>query len=241
MATKRATVRWCAIGDTHGDMVDAETLRAFLEFVGAWKPTVKIHGGDVFDFRWLRRAARDEEKREAIESDVEAGCDLLAWYRPTIVLLGNHDDRLARSMKSDTGLLRFLCTQLWDRIQAATPGTTWLPYTTRASYQLGNFTFTHGFAHGLGATRKHAEVFGNSIAFHNHHIEDVLIARYGDGETHARGITAGCGCRLDMDYAASALNALRWENGWVYGEVIGERLSVRQVRRVGDGEWDGLP
>lgn len=232
--------RWVWISDTHGDKAHAGTLATFRAVVEDYKPDCRIHGGDLFDFRWLRRAARDEEKRETIEADVEAGCDLLDWYRPNVVTMGNHDDRLARSMASDTGHLRFLCSQLWDRIKAASPATTWLPYNKRVGYRLGQTLFVHGFGHGQNAARKHAEVYGDVVLGHCHHIESVAVPRFTEHDTLARGIVGGCACELDMDYAATMLTPLRWQHGFLWGTYDADRITVHQAREEA-GQWVNLP
>ncbi len=43
--------RFIAFGDNHGDMVDPEAQDALLEFIKDYKPTVRVHLGDAFDFR----------------------------------------------------------------------------------------------------------------------------------------------------------------------------------------------
>lgn len=230
------------ISDTHGDKADPGTLAVFREVVESFRPVHRIHGGDAFDFRWLRRAARDDEKRETIEADVEAGCDLLGWYRPTVALLGNHDDRLTRAIASDTGHLKFLCSQLWDRIQAASPSTRWLPYSARSFYRLGDTVFIHGVGHGMNAVREAARVYGNVVCGHGHGMEMVSVPRVGDRGVFSIGRMMGCGCDLRMDYAAAALGALRWVHGFGWGWVNTETgsVSIHQAYEEA-GEWFNLP
>ncbi len=52
-------LRWVAAFDSHGDCVDKPSLEAFRAFCDDFRPTVRIAGGDHFDFRWLRRSASD--------------------------------------------------------------------------------------------------------------------------------------------------------------------------------------
>lgn len=230
------------VSDTHGDKVDPEFLRVFRAVVEDYRPVHRIHGGDAFDFRWLRRAARDEEKRESIEADAEAGIDLLRWFEPTVLLLGNHDDRLTRTMESDTGHLRFLCSQLWDRIQASSPSTQWVPYSTRAFYRLGDTTFIHGFGHGMNAVREASRVYGNVVCGHGHGMEMLSVARVDGDGVFAVGRMMGCGCDLRMPYASAALNAMRWVHGFGWGWLNRDtgRVSIHQAYKDGD-EWFNLP
>ena len=50
--------RFVAFGDNHGDMADHEATDALCEFIKDYKPTVRVHLGDCFDFRSLRRGVR---------------------------------------------------------------------------------------------------------------------------------------------------------------------------------------
>ena len=44
-------IRFVAFGDNHGDMADHEAVDALCEFIKDYKPTVRVHLGDCFDFR----------------------------------------------------------------------------------------------------------------------------------------------------------------------------------------------
>ena len=61
---------WAAAFDVHGDQQDKSAVRAFFNFVAEFKPKRRYLGGDVWDFRPLRKKADAEERR------IETG---MAW------------------------------------------------------------------------------------------------------------------------------------------------------------------
>jgi hypothetical protein len=52
-------IKIVAVGDNHGDMVDAESFNAVKEFIKDYKPDVRVHLGDCFDFRSLASRSRE--------------------------------------------------------------------------------------------------------------------------------------------------------------------------------------
>lgn len=224
-------VRWIAAYDTHGDCVDPHAIAAFRECVGWWKPHIRIHGGDCWDFRWLRRSASDDEKAESVAADFEAGLDLIKWYKPTAFLWGNHDDRLRRLQESSVGAQRELAGQWLDRISVALSGVAQFPYCKRRGvYRLGDHSFIHGYGHGENAAKAAAQAYGNVVMGHTHRIDSVRIVSH----TDTYGYTAGCLCDLDMDYTRPNMGTLRHANGWVYGVVVNGRTVVWQARKYGN-------
>ena len=86
--------RFVAFGDNHGDMADDNAVEALVEFIKDYKPTVRVHLGDCFDFRSLRRGVgNDAEGAESLIADIEAGEDFLERTKPTVYLMGNHEHR----------------------------------------------------------------------------------------------------------------------------------------------------
>ncbi len=223
--------RWAACYDNHGDEVDPSALAAYQEFVKWWKPEVRIHGGDNWDFRWLRRSASDEEKAQSVANDFEAGLDFIKWYKPTVFLFGNHDDRLRKLLDSTAGAQRELAGQWLDRISVALSGVAQFPYCRRRGlYRLADMFFAHGYGHGEGATKKHATVYGNIVYGHCHAIDSVRVPRLED----AYGYNPGCLCNLDMDYTRPNMGTLRHAHGWVYGVIVKGRVVVWQARKYGN-------
>jgi hypothetical protein len=222
-----------AITDTHGDMVDAASAAVVRAFMADWKPTIRVHMGDVWDFRWLRHGASDDERRESVEADFEAGLDLLAWYKPTHILWGNHDDRLRRGSECGTGYMRELCGQWIDRIAVQTAKAQHFPYCKRRGVmELGDYRLIHGYGHGLGAVSQAARVYGRVMMGHVHTIEQAAVPGIEDRIGH----TIGCLCRLDLEYNRTHINTLRQAHGFAYGIIDNGRTLVWQARSIG-GRW----
>lgn len=226
-------VRYIAVSDTHGDQLDPDAAHAFFAFLKDWKPTHRLHLGDAFDFRCFRRKASDEEQRDGLREDVEAGCAFLRKFQPTVFLRGNHDERLQDMIASDDKRMSGLCGMLADEIaDAHGEACQVLPYHKRLGvYTLGaSRRFIHGFGHGLYAARQAALVYGDVSMGHGHAVDSIPIP----GVAPRVGRMIGCLCRLDMSYNRAHLNALRHEHGWEYGLVHDDgTVTSWQARRTG--------
>jgi len=209
--------------DSHGDMIDKNTRKAFLEFVDDYKPHIKIHGGDVFDFRPLRNGSGPEEKSESMYKDLAAGLSFIEEYQPTNILLGNHDDRLWKKAACWTdGILRDLCENILLEVEG---NRMWknakvLPYDSRLGVlKIGDLQFIHGYNSGIYAARTAIQcykgtgtgvIMGHIHRFSSH--EEPSLAR-------AMGISCGCLCQTDMPYNSKHLAKLGHANGWLFGEI----------------------
>lgn len=189
--------RWVAAPDNHGDMADPGALKAFWEFLEFWKPTIRVHLGDCFDLRCLRRKASPEEQRETTGLDIESGCAFLRKLKPTHWLRGNHDERLYDAMKSDDGKLSDFAGFVAEEVNEATKGCEIFPYDKRKGVlKLGHLKFVHGYHAGLTAARIAAQVYGSVVMGHVHTIEQYSIP----GLERRIGRCCGCLCKLDQDY-----------------------------------------
>ena len=104
--------RFVICADSHGDMVDPVASKALFAHIADWKPQIRIHLGDAFDFRNLRRGASDEEKAHSLQDDWDAGSDFLRKFfdggKQNHFLRGNHDERLYDLCGSATGIIRVI-------------------------------------------------------------------------------------------------------------------------------------
>lgn len=234
--------RFVAVADTHGDMIDPQTEEAIYAFCADFKPTVRIHMGDAFDFRCLRRKATDEERAEGLEADWEAGERLLRRFfgggTENYFLRGNHDERLWIQEQSLSGLAREYAQAGIKRIGTLLRKAKvrkMLPYDSRLGVlKLGNLKMVHGYAAGVGAAAKMARAYGNVIFGHVHTIE-VAAVDSDDGPKEARCI--GACCQLDMPYNAHKLGKLRHANGFAYGYLFDNGdYQLFQTRKI-DGHF----
>lgn len=226
--------RWAACFDPHGDCADKPTVEAFRTFCTFWKPTIRVHGGDAFDFRWLRRSASDEEKLESVEADFAAGMDFLKWYRPTHILWGNHDQRLYDALDSTSGALRQLAGEWIDRIAVQCGSAQTFPYDKRRGVmRLGNYSVVHGYCHGIGATRKHALTYGNVLHGHVHRNDIATV----EGLEPRRAYSVGCLCQLDFQYNRANIGTLAQQHGWAYGLLSPKGTLIVWIAQQVEGSW----
>ena len=233
--------RFVVASDSHGDQIDPATESALLSFVHDFKPQVRIHAGDVFDFRNLRRGASDDEKAHSLEDDWRMGSDFMRRFfdggKENHFLRGNHDERLWHFAHSATGLLRDYAHDGIARVEKLVKQSRarMLPYDSRLGVlKLGALKVIHGYAAGIGAARKHAIVYRNVLFGHTHNC-DVASAESDEGVSEARGI--GACCRLDMPYNAHQTGKLRHQNAFCYGLLFEDgTYQINQAKKI-DGRF----
>ena len=216
--------RFIVAGDSHGDQQDDETRKALWEFIKDYRPELRVHSGDNYDFRNLRRGASDDEKAHSLEDDWGMGTDWLRTFfdggKENHFLRGNHDERLWHFAASATGLLRDYANDGIKRLCGIVKqaGATMLPYDARHGVlRVGHLKVVHGYFSGLGAARRHAITYRNCLFGHVHSTDSAPVES-DDGPAEARGI--GCCCKIDMSYNQHMPAKLRHDNAWVYGVLF---------------------
>lgn len=214
--------KFLVCSDNHGDMQDDRTVEAFFAFKKDFKPDIRCHLGDNWDFRNLRRGASDDEKAGSLMDDWDAGMQFLERLfegnGENHFLLGNHDDRLWQYSRSSTGLLRDYANDAIKRVEqkAKMLRARLYPYDSALGIcKIGHLSMIHGYHAGVGAARAHANVYGNVLFGHVHTQESAPVASLEPAE--ARSI--GCMCKRDMDYINAKTGKLKWANGWAWGYV----------------------
>lgn len=230
--------------DLHGDRQDEGAVDLFKSFVRDFKPEVRIFTGDIWDFRAIREGAKKDEKQHSMRADFYAGMKFLEWYKPNVITLGNHDQRLwdlvSKEGVKKSGPLTDLAVELIDKFECLTKklGTTVLPYDKRKGvWKYNGQKFTHGFD-GMDPANM-AAIYGNIIYGHGHAIE---MAPAPSDETPRVARMVGCLCRLDMSYNRAQTKSLRQQHGWAYGaflpsgknEVFQARVQHGQVAYASD-------
>lgn len=228
--------RFVVISDTHGTEADGAAVAAMLDFVESFKPTLKVHAGDLFDFACLRRNASEQERRQPIIDDIDAGLQLIEEFAPTHYLRGNHCERLWDCLKSDDGKIRDIGGEWTGRIEhaLALQKTAMLPYHKRDGVlRIGHLKIVHGYHSGLTAARMAAQVYGSVLMGHIHAIDQFSIP----GIERRIGRAIGCLCKLDQDYNRAQANTLRQQHGFVYGFILPNgSYQVFQAESL-DGSW----
>jgi len=227
--------------DLHGDNQNPKVVGKLYDFLDKFNPDIRLFGGDLFDFRAMRKGGSAMERSESMAGDVQAGMEFLERFRPSVFLRGNHDERIWDfAQHAELGIIRDAAKEgvrdikdKCNRIKCKM-----LPYDAREGvYRLHGLTFIHGFHAGLYATKKHAEVYategGCVLHGHTHGIQRASITRLGGGE--GRGV--GCLARLDMDYNRHQTGKLIHANGWAYGVVWNGGHEIFQAQESKDGRW----
>ena len=230
--------RFVVVSDNHGDMVDERSADALWAFLADYQPEVRIHAGDNWDFRNLRRGASDEEQMGSLEDDWLAGLDFVQRFfdgaKEAHFLRGNHDERLWMLAGSAKGLARDYAVDGIKRIEGVMRKlkARMLPYdAAQGILDLGKLRVLHGYHVGVSACRNHAHIYGNCLFGHVHSIEAASVPNLVQSE--ARSI--GCLCRRDMDYVAGKTAKLRWGNGWAYGVLFPDgTYQLWQTRKIND-------
>lgn len=224
--------RFVAAGDIHGSAQDPSANKAFFKFVDLWKPDIRVCGGDLWDFRPLRKAASADEKRESMAADYEAGKEWLIKLKATHFLRGNHDERLWDLAARKDGPLSDYANKGIDEINKLIKslGCKMFPYDRREGVlRIGKLKIVHGFCTGVNAARRLAQAYGSVVGFHTHTIQHVSI----EGIENRMGRIGGCLCLLDMDYLRANIGSLCHRHGFVYG-VVDDRTGEYQVSQAED-------
>ena len=190
-------IKFVAVGDNHGDMIDADVAKEFYKFLRWWKPDEIIHLGDNYDFRSIRRGAGRKEEDESLVNDIKAGNEFISRVQPTIFLNGNHDDRLDQIINDSTsGMLRDYCFELkqsiYNHLKRNGCKKIYPYHAEEGVHTLKNIKFVHGYTCGIRAVEEHAIHYaspsGAVIMGHLHSIQQINARKHGG----AVGFSGGC-------------------------------------------------
>lgn len=232
--------RFVVVGDNHGDMADQASVAALMEFIKDFKPEIRVHVGDNYDFRNLRKGASDDEKAASLQDDWDAGTDFIRKFfdggKENHFLLGNHDARIYNFAGSATGVLRDYANDGIKQLErtVAQCKAKQLPYDSAFGVlKIGKLTMIHGYHAGVGACRAHAAVYGNVLFGHVHTQESSPVSALEPAEAQS----IGCLCVRDMDYINSKTGKLRWAQGWAYGLLHGDGSYTLSTTRKINGRF----
>lgn len=229
--------RWVGGYDVHGLEQDAPTNKSFFKFVKNYNPHYRIAGGDIWDFKQLRKKADAYEKRDSMAQDVAMGQEWLEEFRPTQFLRGNHDERLWDLAMQSEGIVADYAKLGVKRLESLVHKLhcRMFPYDKRKGvFKLGSLKFIHGYLLGITAARRTAMIYGSVVMGHGHGIQSATV----EGLEPRAGFMCGCLCKTDFSYNRALAGTLAHENGWCFG-VVNERtgsFQYWQARRI-DGCW----
>jgi len=106
------------LGCTHGNYINWEVANKALAFVDEYKPQLRVHLGDAFDTAAFRAGAKGSNDESAsVGDDFAAGQEFLNQYRPHLLFMGNHEDRLFTLMHHHNAITAHLAKHLVDDIR----------------------------------------------------------------------------------------------------------------------------
>jgi hypothetical protein len=231
-------LRFIFATDLHGDRQNSRAVQVLKEVTKDFKPDIRINGGDTFDFRPLRRGASAEEQCETMQDDWNAGNDFLHSWRPTHLLMGNHDSRIFELAENSTAGIkadyaRKLCGDLENTLRKIK--CEWRPYDKRLGlFSFGKLNFIHGFHSGVFATKQHAAIYGSVIHGHTHAFDTHTFGTFNE-----RKAAYGCGGLLNVDqpYNSRHTSSLRHETGFYLGLLHQDGSFTVQEARETNGRW----
>lgn len=229
-------MQFIAASDLHGIEQNKTAVGVFRNFVeDRPKTAFRIFTGDLWNFAALRRQAEEYEKTIRLKEDFLAGIEFLEWYKPAILILGNHDQRLwdavSRERVRASGWKAELAESYVKEFEkfAKQMKIRVLNYSTRKGvYRVNGLAFAHGYGSGDQMGKNMGDTFGDVIYGHGHRIDRTPTLK---GLKPVTAYQIGCLCRDDMDYARADLGALKQEHGFAYG-TIEPKVEVFQARIV---------
>lgn len=240
--------RFVVVGDTHGNEIATKASEALFDFLSDFRPHVRIHGGDLYNFAALRKKASPHEQRTAIAPDYEAGNEFFDRYfsggtgaKQRFQLWGNHDRRIfSLAEEADEATAQHYAAKMVSEIQArvARRRVVTRPYDSRLGVlDVGGLRVLHGYAAGIGSARKFASVYGAQFSVvvycHTHAMDLAVFERYPEP---SRAVGTGCMCAVDQGYNHAQTGKLRHEVGFLYGYTQGTRAEIFQARWI-DGRF----
>lgn len=226
--------------DPHGDHQCERSNNMAYDFIQDFKPEHVIAGGDVFDFRNLRKGASQEDQMESMAKDVRMGKEWLRRFKPTVYLRGNHCERLWETAEYHAnGMVMDIAQSGVNDIEniVAELGCHMIRYWQGQVHKIGQAKFAHGHMCPMHTAKATAEFYGAGTTFVGHtHSVDYYRAK---GIDRCEAFVCGCLSRLDVKYAERRGNTSRWENGFAYGlihKVSGEVMGF-QARGLDNGDW----
>jgi len=227
-------LRFIFASDLHGHHQNARAVQVLKDVTKDFKADLRIYGGDLLDLAALRKGATAEEQCSSMIEDWEAGMEFLHSWRPSKLLLGNHDDRLFRLAESSTAGIK---AEYAGRLASEFENTLrklrceWKPYHKRLGiFSFGKLNFLHGYFSGTGAAKQHAMAYGNCLFGHCHSTDSASFGTFNERKT-AYGV--GALMNVDQPYNSRYPGTLRHGCGFAMGLIHEDgSFTVQQVQEI---------
>lgn len=215
-------------GDTHFPNHDPKALAIVGQIAADLKPHVLVHMGDLLDCYLLSRFDKNPERMETLQDEINMARQHLAQMRlltpdsQFILLEGNHEDRLRRTLwnlegtaKALTSLTNFRKSLTWFSLLGLDEiGVTFAPYDgTQSKHKfLPKWILKHGtiIRKFSGYTaRGEMEKYGRSGA--SGHTHRLGAHFHQDHNGNHCWVETGCTCLLNPEYMVDP----DWQQGCV--------------------------
>ena len=234
-----------AVGCSHGNRANQDALAAVLLFRDLYKPDEVIHLGDAYDLASLRAGAltnpAEFDAADDYLDDIERGREFLDALRPTVFILGNHDQRAIKFMHHHNTVVRGFAEAIWSKMiepieRHCRVKILYHDVLPRSWYKLGGFSWGHGLLYSENFLRDTAETWGNTVVAHAHRAGMATGRRNDNPVCLSPGTLADAPC---MDYALRRRGTLAWSHGIVFGEYTDDsaQLYVHQWKQ-GETRWN---
>lgn len=216
-----------AVGCSHGNRIDPIASEAALRFKKEFKPHTVIHLGDFMDTACLRSGARGTpDESEPLRPDIEYGLDFIEKLGCSIVLCGNHEDRLWALARHSTTIIAELAGSVISEIELTCQKikAELVPYHVLRGYrEVGGYKYLHGYWYNINAARDAAESYGNCVFAHTH-TTAMAKGRRLDNPT---GFNVGTLTNIpNMDYATKRRQTMAWSQSFLAGEYAGDKSQL---------------
>lgn len=207
------------IGCSHGELVCREAEKIAKAFMEDWKPKHRVHLGDLWDFAALRGGAGAEEKAMGIRHDYNCGLELLDWFQPQQLTLGNHDHRVWRAAKETSqGVLAEFCCGFSQEIEEELRKRRiqWSPWGVEQglAFPVGDIWLCHGYQSTVYPAKTVHDVYDDSMSAHVHKPTSYYARKRRGGQSHTTGTLAA----IDkMTYADGYTAKTGWRNSFHFG------------------------
>lgn len=229
-----------AVGCSHGVHIDRDAEKAVIGFRDRYKPQTVIHLGDFVDLAAFMSSAKGSvNEGEDIPPDIESGLDFLEKLRPTLVFIGNHEDRIyGLAQKHPDATKRFAAAKVIEGMENCCEklkAEFVEEYSILTSWRrIGDLSLGHGFMFNEMAIRDHAELVGKCLIAHLHRVGQERGRRIGGATGYCVGTLANIPA---MRYAKAHKATTKWSLGFAWGEYCDTETIVRLEQRADSGEW----
>ena len=210
------------VGCSHGSHINWKTAGEAIKFSDQFKPNLRVHLGDAFDTAAFRAGSKgDNDESESVAKDFSMGQEFLEAYRPNLLFMGNHEDRLYKLAEHHNAQVSYLASHLIEKIlsmakrykaEVVEYGSIASPNSWR---MVGDTLCGHGYMYGESCTRDHVEMLGHPVIHaHDHKAKQQAGRMIGTPMGYSVGTLAEIGA---MGYAKSRRATTSWSGGIVYG------------------------